>query len=477
MDRSRTPPRGRQLVRRTSEEKTRNWNAGAVRIRLKASRLREAEEARLASDDAVVPPQTKRVCFTEQQRIKLCDLVPDERGPSTDTWHHLLLGRLLGLEHRVAKFETTPSAPWTAIETDWDSLVIKLEPTDVRADLPDHTASRAEACGEEDDLETALLRKLCKATEFNQKPATLGRKPLDADLGASIAETCSDITPLETPNLTPKCFPQANDVSSVNPKQQNDFEEHGTGSDHSPDTESTGRGPRWADTLDDDPDDTVTPEPSDPKAVLLQIPWPQSPDDWKLVQDTVWRNHPQLPAGWIRTWSKTKDAVCFLRLDDMKSTFDESVIWRDSEPAVAWPPPVTTVAPVEVAKLINTEVEEITGRLYDLLASVDFNRRSCARLPLEINCRKTAIGLVQALLTHFSVPLPLASVGSDVVSYNYDEEKVAAILRDVELLPGNEEFLEEYAEDVCDGDFAAAELLLREEFRDTVVDLCSRSPS
>jgi len=60
----------------------------------------------------------------------------------------------------------------------------------------------------------------------------------------------------------------------------------------------------------------------DPREVLKTIPWPATINAWGLLQKTVWAGHPRLSAGWIRVWSRSQDCEYYLRLKDMKSTFD-----------------------------------------------------------------------------------------------------------------------------------------------------------
>jgi len=61
---------------------------------------------------------------------------------------------------------------------------------------------------------------------------------------------------------------------------------------------------------------------SDPKAVLQTIAWPATINAWGSLQKTVWAGHPKLISGWIRVWSKSQDKEYFLRLKDMKTTFE-----------------------------------------------------------------------------------------------------------------------------------------------------------
>mmetsp|Transcript_14514 Transcript_14514/g.46506 ORF Transcript_14514/g.46506 Transcript_14514/m.46506 type:complete len:777 (+) Transcript_14514:1082-3412(+) len=61
---------------------------------------------------------------------------------------------------------------------------------------------------------------------------------------------------------------------------------------------------------------------SDPRAVLKTIPWPATINQWGTLQKTVWAGHPKLAAGWIRVWSRSQDSEYYLRLKDMKTTFE-----------------------------------------------------------------------------------------------------------------------------------------------------------
>jgi len=65
---------------------------------------------------------------------------------------------------------------------------------------------------------------------------------------------------------------------------------------------------------------------SDPKAVLQTIAWPATINAWGSLQKTVWAGHPKLMSGWIRVWSKSQDKEYFLRLKDMKTTFELSEV-------------------------------------------------------------------------------------------------------------------------------------------------------
>lgn len=66
---------------------------------------------------------------------------------------------------------------------------------------------------------------------------------------------------------------------------------------------------------------------SNPRDVLDTIPWPASINAWGQLQKKVWAGHAPLAPGWIRVWSKSKDSEYYLRLKDMKTSFDiEDVI-------------------------------------------------------------------------------------------------------------------------------------------------------
>merc|ERR1740121_1846187 len=60
---------------------------------------------------------------------------------------------------------------------------------------------------------------------------------------------------------------------------------------------------------------------SDPKAVLKTIPWPDSINQWGLLQNKIWAGHPKLQRGWIRCWSRSQDSEYYLRLTDKLTTF------------------------------------------------------------------------------------------------------------------------------------------------------------
>jgi len=67
---------------------------------------------------------------------------------------------------------------------------------------------------------------------------------------------------------------------------------------------------------------------TDPKAVLQTIAWPANINAWGTLQQKVWGGHPALPKGWIRVWSKSKDSEYYVRLKDMKSTFEMDEVWN-----------------------------------------------------------------------------------------------------------------------------------------------------
>merc|ERR1712151_390120 len=68
---------------------------------------------------------------------------------------------------------------------------------------------------------------------------------------------------------------------------------------------------------------------SDPKKVLATMAWPATINAWGMVQKQVWAGHPKLMQGWIRVWSKSQDNEYYLRLRDMKTTFDiDEVLFR-----------------------------------------------------------------------------------------------------------------------------------------------------
>merc|ERR1712060_510995 len=68
---------------------------------------------------------------------------------------------------------------------------------------------------------------------------------------------------------------------------------------------------------------------SDPLVMLRQIGFPESLTEWKMVQDTVFRNHMPLPEGWIRIWSKSNRCEYFMRVKDQYSTFELSEVLDD----------------------------------------------------------------------------------------------------------------------------------------------------
>eukprot|EP00747_Dinoflagellata_sp_TGD_P052785 gnl/TRDRNA2_/TRDRNA2_148092_c0_seq1.p1 gnl/TRDRNA2_/TRDRNA2_148092_c0~~gnl/TRDRNA2_/TRDRNA2_148092_c0_seq1.p1 ORF type:complete len:126 (+),score=15.40 gnl/TRDRNA2_/TRDRNA2_148092_c0_seq1:140-517(+) len=63
-------------------------------------------------------------------------------------------------------------------------------------------------------------------------------------------------------------------------------------------------------------------EKVNPGDVLATIPYPQSIDDWLSVQDTVFVGHHPLPQGWMRCWSRSRQAEYYVRLEDMFTTFE-----------------------------------------------------------------------------------------------------------------------------------------------------------
>ncbi|CAK0849105.1 unnamed protein product [Prorocentrum cordatum] len=68
------------------------------------------------------------------------------------------------------------------------------------------------------------------------------------------------------------------------------------------------------------------PERSNPKEILKTIPWPATVNQWGLLQKKIWIGWPRLPQGWIRCWSRSQDSAYFLRLKDMKTTFEFSEV-------------------------------------------------------------------------------------------------------------------------------------------------------
>jgi len=63
-------------------------------------------------------------------------------------------------------------------------------------------------------------------------------------------------------------------------------------------------------------------EKTEPRAVLASIDWPTNINAWGSLQSKIWKGHPKLPKGWIRIWSKSQDREYYMRLRDMKSTFE-----------------------------------------------------------------------------------------------------------------------------------------------------------
>eukprot|EP00747_Dinoflagellata_sp_TGD_P090368 gnl/TRDRNA2_/TRDRNA2_164679_c2_seq1.p1 gnl/TRDRNA2_/TRDRNA2_164679_c2~~gnl/TRDRNA2_/TRDRNA2_164679_c2_seq1.p1 ORF type:complete len:736 (+),score=121.26 gnl/TRDRNA2_/TRDRNA2_164679_c2_seq1:3-2210(+) len=61
---------------------------------------------------------------------------------------------------------------------------------------------------------------------------------------------------------------------------------------------------------------------TDPREELRKIPWPASINAWGMLQNTIWAGHPKLKQGWIRVWSRSQDSEYYLRLKDMKTSFD-----------------------------------------------------------------------------------------------------------------------------------------------------------
>lgn len=68
---------------------------------------------------------------------------------------------------------------------------------------------------------------------------------------------------------------------------------------------------------------------SNPKEVLATMAWPASINQWGQLQKKIWFGHSQLPKGWIRVYSKSQDTTYFLRLKDMKTTFDRAEVTED----------------------------------------------------------------------------------------------------------------------------------------------------
>jgi len=66
--------------------------------------------------------------------------------------------------------------------------------------------------------------------------------------------------------------------------------------------------------------------PSDPRIVLSQMRFPSTIEEWIANQDVVWEGHEQLPKGWVRIWSKSRDCEYYMRLSDLFATFDLSEV-------------------------------------------------------------------------------------------------------------------------------------------------------
>lgn len=62
--------------------------------------------------------------------------------------------------------------------------------------------------------------------------------------------------------------------------------------------------------------------PAEPGAVLAQMKFPKSIQEWNDVQDVVFGLHPALPEGWIRAWSRSHECVYYVRMIDNWSVFD-----------------------------------------------------------------------------------------------------------------------------------------------------------
>jgi len=65
---------------------------------------------------------------------------------------------------------------------------------------------------------------------------------------------------------------------------------------------------------------------SDPRTLLAQHGFPKNVDEWQKVQHIIFEGHPQLPNGWIRCWSKSKDKEYYFCLKDARTTFEWSVM-------------------------------------------------------------------------------------------------------------------------------------------------------
>jgi len=97
--------------------------------------------------------------------------------------------------------------------------------------------------------------------------------------------------------------------------------QHGVMDDRGAPLNLTGR-PRPATNLAEAEPQAKRPRLSDPKEVLATIAWPNSINQWGSLQNKIWEGHAKLPPGWIRVWSKSQDSEYYLRLKDMKTTFN-----------------------------------------------------------------------------------------------------------------------------------------------------------
>uniref|UniRef100_A0A7S1ATL4 Tudor domain-containing protein n=1 Tax=Noctiluca scintillans TaxID=2966 RepID=A0A7S1ATL4_NOCSC len=61
---------------------------------------------------------------------------------------------------------------------------------------------------------------------------------------------------------------------------------------------------------------------SNPREALKTIAWPTTINQWGQLQKKIWFGHPKLQNGWIRCWSRSQDREYYLRLKDMKTTFE-----------------------------------------------------------------------------------------------------------------------------------------------------------
>merc|ERR1712113_775054 len=64
--------------------------------------------------------------------------------------------------------------------------------------------------------------------------------------------------------------------------------------------------------------------PSDPRQRLSVHGFPRNIEEWAAMQHLIWENHPPIPAGWLRCWSRSRDSEYYVRLADMATTFDAS---------------------------------------------------------------------------------------------------------------------------------------------------------